>query len=705
MSIRIERVTAKNLGPLDSLDLELADLNVIYGRNECGKTYLAEFIIKSLFKNTSFWQIRSFTARGEVRVRGPGGERLAFSPQVKPKLDEQLLRSRPGLPPDLGQLLVVRGAELALCPGNPAGLTRAIAKQYLSGTSVLDAVEGQIPANVKSAQIQAREIEGRNQGEVRAYKELRDGISQIDALFSSIDEAYSGGQRRSLELELKTVQESLGQQQCAKRHLAFCLRDKIQAVEHELDQLPQSNLDTLSQMVQASQIQRSSIENKQRSFTEKAERSRHFLWIKEAIALYQRLQSQGAAKSKTLFLILAGVLAFLALLLAVIAGLAGRPAVSFCALPLFIAAVTLGVLYARAARAQLSLAGESAEMEKLAAEFRNLTGRELTGLPVMEQYRERIEPDYHVAAELASEIEADRVELASLELEICARFFALTGARPNMDTWADELRRLFDQRRSLEEERALKREELARLAVDESDYLPEDPGIAYSKAELDRLQGDSERIADELDNQYKELDSLKQRICDQTRDDISQPWEPLLESLKACRAEKSQECRSAAARIIAGRLVFDVFQTLRQQEDQNIRDGLQSAAVTGPLQKITRYDRIDMVGEEFMLGDRYGEFRLSELSTGAQEQALLALRIGFAAHVLGQEQLFFILDDAFQHSDWVRRAWLVDETIALCENGWQVLYLTMDDHIRQLFGERAAPRLGDRYRCHELPEG
>jgi uncharacterized protein YhaN len=151
--------------------------------------------------------------------------------------------------------------------------------------------------------------------------------------------------------------------------------------------------------------------------------------------------------------------------------------------------------------------------------------------------------------------------------------------------------------------------------------------------------------------------------------------------------------------------VFDVLQTLRQQEDQNIREGLQSPAVTAPLQRITRYDRIEMIGEEFMLGDRYGQFRLSDVSTGAQEQALLALRIGFAAHVLGQDQLFLILDDAFQHSDWVRREWLVDETIALCESGWQVLYLTMDDHIRDLFAERAAPRLGDRYRYHELPEG
>ena len=49
---------------------------------------------------------------------------------------------------------------------------------------------------------------------------------------------------------------------------------------------------------------------------------------------------------------------------------------------------------------------------------------------------------------------------------------------------------------------------------------------------------------------------------------------------------------------------------------------------------------------------------------------------------------FLILDDAFQYSDWQRRENLMDQVVDLARSGWQILYLTMDDHIRDLFIKR-----------------
>jgi len=46
-----------------------------------------------------------------------------------------------------------------------------------------------------------------------------------------------------------------------------------------------------------------------------------------------------------------------------------------------------------------------------------------------------------------------------------------------------------------------------------------------------------------------------------------------------------------------------------------------------------------------------------------------------------------ILDDAFQHSDYVKRPILVKTLFQLANDGWQIIYLTMDDHIRDLFRE------------------
>ena len=76
---------------------------------------------------------------------------------------------------------------------------------------------------------------------------------------------------------------------------------------------------------------------------------------------------------------------------------------------------------------------------------------------------------------------------------------------------------------------------------------------------------------------------------------------------------------------------------------------------------------------------------------------MLALRIGIASHVLSERKMFLILDDAFQHSDWERRAWLVDEMVDLANIGWQIIYFSMDDHIKRLFEERIKPVLKDEY--------
>jgi uncharacterized protein YhaN len=65
--------------------------------------------------------------------------------------------------------------------------------------------------------------------------------------------------------------------------------------------------------------------------------------------------------------------------------------------------------------------------------------------------------------------------------------------------------------------------------------------------------------------------------------------------------------------------------------------------------------------------------------------------------------MFLILDDAFQHSDWKRRERLVNKLFDLSKQGWQIIYFTMDDHIRQLFEEKAKKAGKVQYQTIELP--
>ena len=145
------------------------------------------------------------------------------------------------------------------------------------------------------------------------------------------------------------------------------------------------------------------------------------------------------------------------------------------------------------------------------------------------------------------------------------------------------------------------------------------------------------------------------------------------------------------AEIIGKRLLFDVIQDLRKDEDKNILEGLNSVAEGSLLNGITgRYESFHLDGDALFVSDAYQDFPLADLSTGAQEQVMLALRIGFATRLLGKEgdTLFLVLDDAFQYSDWDRREKLMDATVQLAKNGWQIFYFSMDDHIRELFDKR-----------------
>jgi len=108
--------------------------------------------------------------------------------------------------------------------------------------------------------------------------------------------------------------------------------------------------------------------------------------------------------------------------------------------------------------------------------------------------------------------------------------------------------------------------------------------------------------------------------------------------------------------------------------------------VTKILSNITgSCNKVELVEDKVYISDQYNLYPLSDLCTRAREQVLLALRIGIAPRIIGGELLFIILDNALQHSDRDRRENLVKQIINLAKKVWQVTYLSMDDHIRDLF--------------------
>jgi len=292
--------------------------------------------------------------------------------------------------------------------------------------------------------------------------------------------------------------------------------------------------------------------------------------------------------------------------------------------------------------------------------------------------------------------------LQKLSTDIKFQLNNLTGKNNEMDNWENTINNLISERKKLIGQIQEQERQLDKLDVDESDYLQEDTGMEYSQEKYDNISSEIDSIKKQKENQEKDLNDLKQELCISTGDDHSIPWEVLIDNLRKKRFSIQEEYKNLTAEILAGIKVMEVIKKLREEEDSKIQRGLESKTVQSPLFDLTkRYKQITLNEDQLIVSDDYNNFSLSDISTGAQEQVMLALRIGFSAKLLKKDKLFLILDDAFQHSHWKRRANLVDQLVQLAEKGWQIIYLTMDDHIRDLFDNKGK-RLGDAYKRIDL---
>ncbi len=117
MPVHIRTITVKGLGPLTEFQMNLGSVNLIYGKNEQGKTHLVDFIMRSLFKKSGSENTRPINCTGEIQVTGVGPALTSFTTKAKnKKLEDYLPVDGAALPPGLSRLLVVRAGEFEPSP-------------------------------------------------------------------------------------------------------------------------------------------------------------------------------------------------------------------------------------------------------------------------------------------------------------------------------------------------------------------------------------------------------------------------------------------------------------------------------------------------------------------------------------------------------------------------------------------------------------
>lgn len=701
MTIRIDRIKVNRGGPLESdFEFEPGDVNLIYGQNETGKTYVVESMIRFLFRTSSRapvdWDLRDWDITGRVIVSGLESNPVSFTKSGN-KL-EDYWEDGTGLPLDLSRLLVVRAGETRLSRAEPDGVGRGMLKDYLSGEGLLDRVAGNIEVVLKGATVEDREIAGAKQGKLKTRTICKSRLAALQSLLENVEEGYASGDAYSLRQQKEALNHQLETLKKARRYRAAQLAGQIERLNSEKRKLPaEGDLAKLESDVTTCESNKAAIETKSEKLDELESTSEDFQWAGEALGVYKDVTS-GAAGSdpKQIFMLLA---------LLSLVGTAGFGLLGLD-IPLIASAVlsvVFAVIYYLGSKKALSSAGENTELEKLKTEYRTRFGSDLTDRAGLQAKLEELNKSQILATPLREALDALSDETRTLERRITETLKVWTGVEVSEQEWRDIIRALTGKMGDVEEKIGLIRQKLTSAGVPDDEYLDEDPGEEWDSERYAALTEELRRTDEALGEEEGRLEELKARVSQETGLENSD-WEELITVLRDVREEAAQEYGQHTAEILAKIQVSTVIQEFRQEENSRIAEGLKRKEMTEPLHALTgRYKGIRLEEDRglVLVTDEDENYALSAISTGAREQTFLALRMGFASIAMEGKTAFLILDDAFQHSDWNRRKNLIAHTLSFVRKGWQVFYFTMDDHIRDLFQD-AGEKIGDGFRSHEL---
>lgn len=260
MSLKILKLNAKNLGPIDRINLEFSDVNLIFGSNESGKTFLLEFLLKSLFKDQRLFDIRDFKFNGHVEVQGLNKQIVNFLPDDRSqKLEDYLSDTFSKLPKDLSKLLVVRAGELDF-DNTPEGISETILKKYLSNEYVIEQIDKKISSSIKTTDFIDGDLVGKRIGENKKRLDKESELKKVQELLSEIDSSYSEGEIQILNHQLEQTKKEFNEIYLNKCKLAFILNKKSNNAIAEIEKLKLEIIEEANKLRSIIQVENQNLE-------------------------------------------------------------------------------------------------------------------------------------------------------------------------------------------------------------------------------------------------------------------------------------------------------------------------------------------------------------------------------------------------------------------------------------------------------------
>jgi len=688
--MRIRTIKLKEYGPVRDLSLAPTDFELVFGRNESGKTALVEALINVLFKKTA--RVIRYGKPRDVRVELDEAGR-ALNPADK----------KTAMPAgEIGNLHYVQSSETELYQKDGTGFWEGI-KLTLSQTGA-----GMTYAKIIKKVYEKVGLQAKEKDWAAAKKPIVQGVIdrkvKLEKYFAQIDEIAATRKRaQTLSEECANLEKEIQAIRNAKQYYAYLairdLHERHRARKNALTDYQRYDDRYLEEwrQLEAEKKSRGNIDanlQKTRADLERLERELSSLKRQDDFIRHEDFERRlalpvPARTEPSLFL---PILLFLIGVAVLILAFKFRFSL-FLPFALFAAcvAVFIGVQYRRAL-ARKDVYENELLVEKGRLMFPELKSRE----------------------DLRKKIESVRVGRAGVESAVREKqemLRQLSGVQPldDIDRKINELRNktglaeFTDLQEKIAEKNRQRAESAGLKAKLESTLEESDetrwPDLIEKKKTAKPAEpvppGDPEREEEARalrDKKNRELDGLRHSIgvFEASREQIfgvDDYRTALIEynRLTDQTAEFELEKRAAlkAEEVLSGMSEeLDDFIRDIARGDRGLSDNFRM--VTG------RYGEVAIRDRDFIAIDRDGrEFPIDQLSSGTRDQLRLCFRMA-ALEKLYPTGSFLILDDAFIFSDWPRRQKMVELLKGFVAKGNQVIYLTSDDHTREIFAASGA---------------
>ncbi|MHA1280111.1 MAG: ATP-binding protein [Candidatus Helarchaeota archaeon] len=701
MAIHLKQINARGLGPLEGFTQELGLVNLIYGLNEHGKTFLVEFLIRSLFDNHKNFKLRGLTSSGKVSVSGLADQEISFSPKSRIKLGSYLEDFGMGLPTDFSKLLVVKGADLDFDSNIEGGMDKNSIKAFLSSEEILNRIKKEIPVTIQKATINNGIVQGERRGKMKTRGEIKESIDQLDSLYGEISKKVSGSSYSRAMDEKKLLDNQISLQEQAKQHKAFVLSAKLSQKKNEFDEYKRKKFDDLVENYHEYFRQKNDQLQTGIDLENAKDKSINYEWLNNAQTEYERLTKVAGEYKKTggawKWVLFGGGL--VSIIVGAVLSMVEQTYI-FCMVPGLVALIISGLLiyyYDKADKDNFALQEDMDELKNLKEEFLERIGQKLSSKTSIITAIEGDAKFYYLIDTYESSLKETKRSLEDLSLKIQSSLSNFNSQVNGEEDWEHAIDDLKMSRSSLDVEIRNSEKELSKLNISEEKQLEEFNGVEFSESILADLRDHLDLIEEEIRNEESEFNVIRNKAIAVLNFKDDPTWEDVLSEIQIRNSSKRKEYKETCSDIIAGFVVNQVVDEIKSHEDEKIKRALSLPNITAPIMEVTdKYEGISLEGDKIMVNSSFEDFYLSDLSTGAREQVLLGIRLGLISKLFGNNKGFLILDDAFQHSDYERRKKLVNKMFRLAESNWQILYFSMDDHIASLF-DKNGKKLGKDY--------